>query len=309
MTDTIIVVTLHDSGERIDRALAKALPDFSRSQIQKLIREGRVTISGTEIKAGYRITDGEVVTVSLPPVESTEIVAENIPLEICYEDDDVTVINKPAGMVVHPSPGHDSGTLVNALLAYYPDLPGIGQEKRPGIVHRLDKDTSGLIIVAKNDVALRHLQLQFQERYIQKGYLALVHGRFVKSEILVDAPIGRDVKDRKRMAVIPAGSSAQAKTAQTLVALRSQSSDYSLLECSPYTGRTHQIRVHLAYINHPIVGDTVYGNKKGSPLLARQFLHANKLSFKRPSDDMLLTLNAELPDDLLAALGKIRLQY
>ena len=307
MTDSSVILTLDDPGERLDRALAKALPDLSRTQCQKLIKNGHVTISGTAVKAGQRIAGGEVVTILLPPVQSAALIAENIPLDIRYEDDDIILVNKPAGMVVHPAPGHETGTLVNAVLALCPDLPGIGNEKRPGVVHRLDKDTSGLIVMAKNDSALHHLQQQFQDRTVRKCYLALVHGRFAYSEILVDAPIGRDLRDRKRMSVIRPGSSAQSRSAQTQVTLRTHQADFSLLTCVPYTGRTHQIRVHLAYIEHPIVGDSVYGQKKNTLMLGRQFLHAYELSFKRPTDDTQLTFKAELPPDLSEALSVIGL--
>lgn len=307
MTESTIVLTLDEPGERLDRALAKALPEFSRTQCQKLIQEGYVTLDGRVVKTSQRISGGESVRIYLPPVQSTELVAESIPLDIQYEDDDIILINKSAGMVVHPAAGNESGTLVNAVLALVPDLPGIGREKRPGVVHRLDKDTSGLIIMAKNETALRHLQKQFSERTIHKLYLALVHGRFNNGEMLIDAPIGRDLRDRKRMSVIPPGSSANTKPAQTLVSLRAGTKDYSLLNCQPYTGRTHQIRVHLAYVGYPIVGDSVYGTKKHGLLLSRQFLHAYKLSFRRPGDNRRLTFKAELPADLSAALKEIGL--
>jgi 23S rRNA pseudouridine1911/1915/1917 synthase len=307
MTNSSVILTLHDPGERLDRALAKALPDLSRSQCQKLIKNGHVTISGSAVKAGQRVADGEVVTVFLPPVQSAGLIAENIPLDIRYEDDDIILINKPAGMVVHPAPGHESGTLVNAVLALCPDLPGIGNEKRPGVVHRLDKDTSGLIIMAKNDGALHHLQQQFQDRTVRKCYLALVHGRIAYPEFLIDAPIGRDLRDRKSMSVIRPDSSARSRPAQTQVTLRDHQADYSLVICMPYTGRTHQIRVHLAYIGHPIVGDSVYGQKKNNQMLGRQFLHAYELSFKRPSDDTQLSFKAELPLELSEVLNNIGL--
>lgn len=308
MTESTIVLTLDEPGERLDRALAKALPEFSRTQCQKLIQEGCVTLDGRVVKTSQRISGGESVRIFLPPVQSIELVAESIPLDIQYEDDDIILINKSAGMVVHPAAGNESGTLVNAVLALFPDLPGISQEKRPGVVHRLDKDTSGLIIMAKNETALRHLQKQFSDRTIHKLYLALVHGRFNTSETLIDAPIGRDPRDRKRMSVIPPGSSATARPAQTMVGLRACNEDYSLLNCLPYTGRTHQIRVHLAFMGYPIVGDHLYGTrKKHDLLLNRQFLHAYKLSFRRPGDNRELTFEAELPAELSEALEEIGL--
>jgi 23S rRNA pseudouridine1911/1915/1917 synthase len=192
MNDGVLVLTLEQAGERLDKALVEKLPAFSRAQVQRMIQEGRVRIEGTAVKASLRLVGGERVVVEIPPVEETDLVAQAIPLDILYEDDDMLVVNKPAGMVVHPAAGHESGTLVNAILAHCPILPGIGGERRPGIVHRLDKDTSGLILVAKNDQALRHLQAQFKKRTIEKVYVALSEGHFRAGEALIDGPIGRD---------------------------------------------------------------------------------------------------------------------
>jgi len=261
-----------------------------------------VSLGGRAVKASQRLEGGEQVVVLLPELEETGLVAEPIPLDILYEDSDLLVVNKPAGMVVHPAAGHETGTLVNAVLAHCPELPGVGGERRPGVVHRLDKDTSGLILVAKNDQALWYLQRQFKKREVGKVYLALVDGRFPQKEALIDAPIGRDPRNRKKMAVIPPGSSASARPAQTDVAIVEFYGDYTLLECRPLTGRTHQIRVHLAFAGYPIVGDLVYGRRKQRLPLNRQFLHAAELSFRRPSDERQLTLRASLPADLQAVL-------
>ncbi len=295
-------LTLDAPGERIDKALAAAYSDLSRSQWQQLIAEGHVTVEGEIPKASLRLEGGEEVHAVLPEVKESEIVAQEIPLDIIYEDDDMLAINKPADMVVHPSPGHSEGTLVNAVLGYCPNLEGVGGERRPGIVHRLDKETSGLILVAKNDLALRHLQRQFKRRTIKKTYLALVEGHVQPPQALVDAPIGRDPNHRQRMAVIAPGSSARSRRAQTEYQLLRIYGDYSLLECYPRTGRTHQIRVHLAFAGFPIVGDTTYGRRKQRLELDRHFLHASALTFERPADDKELSLEAPLPEELKAML-------
>lgn len=299
-------LTLDAPGERIDKALAAAYSDLSRSQWQQLIAEGHVTVEGEIPKASLRLEGGEEVHAVLPEVKESGIVAQEIPLDIIYEDDDMLAINKPAGMVVHPSPGHSEGTLVNAVLGYCPNLEGVGGERRPGIVHRLDKETSGLILVAKNDLALRHLQRQFKRRTIKKTYLALVEGHVQPPQALVDAPIGRDPNHRQRMAVIAPGSSARSRRAQTEYQLLRIYGDYSLLECYPRTGRTHQIRVHLAFAGFPIVGDTTYGRRKQRLELDRHFLHASALTLERPADDKALSLEAPLPEELKAVLELLR---
>jgi 23S rRNA pseudouridine1911/1915/1917 synthase len=305
MNEGALVLTLEQAGERLDKALAAKLPAYSRAQIQRMIQDGRVRIGGAAVKASLRLVGGEQVVVEIPPVEETDLIAQPIPLDILYEDADMLLVNKAAGMVVHPAAGHESGTLVNAILAHCPDLPGIGGERRPGIVHRLDKDTSGLILVAKNDNALRFLQGQFKKRTIEKVYLALSEGHFRVGEALIDGPIGRDPRNRKRMAVIPPNASATARPAQTRVRLIDYYGDYSLLECRPLTGRTHQIRVHLAFAGYPIVGDRVYGRRKQSLPLSRHFLHAGGLGFRRPSDGQEMTFRAELPEELKAVLEKL----
>lgn len=301
-----VELTLNVPGERLDRALAAAMPDLSRAQWQRLIKEGQVTLAGEPVKASMRLEGGEQVVAVIPDAEETELVPENIPLDVRYEDDDILLINKPAGMVVHPAAGHDRGTLVNAVLAYCPELEGIGGEKRPGIVHRLDKDTSGLILVAKNDRALRHLQAQFKARTVSKVYVALVEGQIQPPSAIIDAPIGRDPRQRKKMSVILSRpGSVRARPAQTRYRILTLYDDFSLLECEPYTGRTHQIRVHLAFVGYPIVGDTVYGRRKQRLALKRHFLHAAGLTFRRPSDNEELTFRTELPSELQAVLDKL----
>ena len=302
MSNVTQTLQLDAPGERLDKVLVEQLPELSRTQIQRLLKEGQILVNGRLAKANLRLAGGEEATVTLTEPEEIEIIPEAIPLDIRYEDDDMIIINKPAGMVVHPAVGHSSGTLVNAILAHCPDLPGIGGEKRPGIVHRLDKDTSGLITIAKNEQALRHLQAQFKERSVGKKYIALVDGQVQPPTALIDAPIGRDPRQRKKMAVIPFGGSARSRSAQTQYETVTSYDDHTLLSCELLTGRTHQIRVHLAYIGFPIVGDKVYGRRKETIRLGRHFLHAAELRVKRPTDNQELTLTAELPPELDAIL-------
>ncbi len=302
----IIEITLDDPGQRLDKALVTAVSDLTRTQVQNLIKEGQITVNGQTVKPNLKLTGGELVRITLPEISETELIPEDIPLDIRYEDVDMLIVNKPAGMVVHPSLGHESGTLVNAVLFHCGDeLVGVGGEKRPGIVHRLDMDTSGLIVIAKHDAALQHLQAQFKERTVDKIYLALVDGQVNPSEALIDAPIGRDPKQRKKMAVIPLHYSGKSRPAQTYYRTHTSYDDHTLLECTLHTGRTHQIRVHLAYIGFPIVGDTVYGRRKQSIRLKRQFLHATSLTLKRPSDDQPITCTAELSPELQKVLDDL----
>ena len=292
-------------GERLDKALADAYPDLSRMQWQRLIKEDRVLVDGLAAKASLRLEALVSIAADIPEAVESELIAQAIPLDIRYEDDDIIIVNKPAGMVVHPGSGHEQDTLVNALLAHCPDLPGVGDTKRPGIVHRLDKDTSGLLVVAKHDQALWHLQAQFKERTVGKKYLALVDDQLQPPAALIDAPIGRDPRQRKKMTVIPPGSSARSRTAQTHYQALTYYDDFTLVECTLHTGRTHQIRVHLAYAGYPIVGDTVYGRRKPSLPLKRHFLHAAVLQIKRPSDNEELTIRAELPSELQDVLDNL----
>lgn len=305
-------VTLHldAPGQRLDRALADAWPEISRMQWQRLIKDGLVSVDGQPLlKPSFKLEGGEEVQALVPPVVESDLQPEDIPLDIRYEDDDMLIVNKPAGMVVHPGSGHDSGTLVNAVLAHCPDLPGIGDTKRPGIVHRLDKYTSGLLVIAKNNHAMQMLQSQFRARSVDKKYIALVHGQIQPPAALIDAPIGRDPLKRKQMSVIVPGSprarSARSRSAQTQYRTLTVYSDYTLLECTLLTGRTHQIRVHLAYIGYPIVGDTIYGRRKQPLLRGRHFLHAVELTLQRPSDGQPVTITAELPPELQSVLYQL----
>jgi 23S rRNA pseudouridine1911/1915/1917 synthase len=299
-----VELVLQATGERLDKALADVLKELSRTQCQQLISEGRVAVDGLSPKASMRLEGGERVVVTLPELAETGLRPEPIPLDIRYEDEDCIVVNKAAGMVVHPSSGHEHGTLVHAILAHCPDVIGVGGERRPGIVHRLDKGTSGLILVAKNDRALRHLQAQFKTRTVNKGYLALVEGRIQPSTAIIDAPLGRDPRKRKKMSVITSHS-ARSRPAQTSYSTVSTFEGYTLVACSPHTGRTHQIRVHLAYVGFPIAGDKVYGRRKQRLPLERHFLHAVRLGFRRPADDQELSFEAELPADLQVVLDNL----
>ncbi len=299
-----IELTLDAIDERLDRALTAAVPELSRMQWQRLIREGLVTVDGERARPSYRIQGGETLVALVPEVVEASVQPEDIPLDVRYEDSDLIVVNKPAGMVVHPSLGHDGGTLVNALLAHCPDLGGVGGERRPGIVHRLDKDTSGLIIAAKHDQALWYLQNQFKQRTVAKRYLALVNGALQPPEALIDAPIGRDPRSRQKMAVV-ATTRGDARPAQTAYRALTYTSDYTYAECRPHTGRKHQIRVHLAYIGFPVVGDHTYGRRKDPLGLKRHFLHAAEITFRRPADDVELHITSELPAELQAALDSL----
>ena len=288
------------------------LCDISRSQAQRLIVEGLISSEGRSLlKAGERLEGATEVVVRMPPPTEAEPVPEAIDLDIVYEDEHLIVVNKPAGMPVHPGPGHAGRTLVNALLAHCPDLPGIGGVQRPGIVHRLDKDTSGLIMVAKDERTHNALATALKDRRVQKTYLALVQGRLEPREALIDAPIGRDPNNRKRMMVRPAGASLQAREAQTAYRVLEYLPACTFVEATLLTGRTHQIRVHFASLGHPVVGDSVYG-PRGSSLKAgtiaapRQFLHAWRLAFEHPLDGRELSFEAPLAPDLRAVLELAR---
>jgi 23S rRNA pseudouridine1911/1915/1917 synthase len=294
-------LTADRSGERLDTFVARRCPELSRSHARRLIDEGLVTVDGRQGKPSQRVTAGLNVSVTIPPPEAIELAPEDIPLTIIYQDADIIVLDKPAGLTVHPAPGHPSGTLVNALLAACPDLRGIAGTLRPGIVHRLDKDTSGLMVVAKNDRAQRALQRQLKDRDVHKTYLALVHGVPKPREGLIEAPIGRHPKNRKKMAVVAGGREAITKyrVREELAGGR-----YSLLEVEPVTGRTHQIRVHMAALGHPIAGDATYG--KRSDIIARQALHASKLAFAMPLGGRAVEFESPLPSDMREALERLR---
>ena len=293
--------TADRGGERLDTFIARRCPELSRSHARRLIDEGLVSVNGRQAKPSERVTAGLSVNVTIPPPETITLVPEAIPLTIIYQDGDIIVLDKPAGLTVHPAPGHPSGTLVNALLAACPDLRGIAGTLRPGIVHRLDKDTSGLMVVAKNDRAQRALQRQLKDRDVRKTYLALVRGVPAPREGTIAAPIGRHPKNRKKMAVVADGREA---TTRYRVREEIAGGQYSLLEVEPVTGRTHQIRVHLAAVGHPVVGDATYG--RPSAAVGRQFLHAHKLAFGMPLGGRTVEFESPLPADLREALSQLR---
>jgi len=289
-------------GERIDKAVTLLDDDWSRSAVQTWIKEGRVTVNGRTVKANYRLEAGDEVIVSVPLVEELAVEPEPIPLDVRYEDEDVIVVNKPRGMVVHPAPGNTSGTLVNALLAHCRDLSGIGGVARPGIVHRIDKDTSGLLMVAKNDMAHQSLAAQLKAHSVDRIYLAVVHGNIPHSRGTVDAPIGRDPHDRKKMAI----NHKNGKPAVTHFAVLEHWRHAALIECKLETGRTHQIRVHMASIGHPLIGDPVYGPKKNRYPIQGQALHAKVLGFDHPRTGRRIRLEAELPEDMEKLISLLR---
>ena len=292
-----------DVGTRIDVFLADAMENLSRSGVQKLIEEGHITLNGGRTKANYKLRERDIIDVEVPEVKEVEILPEDIPLDILYEDADVIVVNKPQGMVVHPAPGHTSGTLVNALMFHCGnELSGINGEKRPGIVHRIDKDTSGVLMVAKNDMAHQSLAAQLAEHSITRKYNAVVYNGFTEDEGTVDEPIGRNPQDRKKMAVTQKHS----RHAVTHYRVIERMEKFTLIEAQLETGRTHQIRVHLAWRNHPILGDTVYGHKKPELGQSSQCLHARELTFVHPRTGERMTVRCELPDYFTALLKKLQ---
>jgi 23S rRNA pseudouridine1911/1915/1917 synthase len=290
-------------GQRLDVFLKATLgPDISRSRLQHLIEAGRVEVKGKTAKAALKLTGNEEIIVQVPPPEPLEVIAENWPLSVVYEDDYLLVIDKPAGVVVHPAPGHRQGTLVNALLAHCDgQLPGIGGMLRPGIVHRLDKDTSGLLVVAKNEAAHHGLTAALKARTVRRRYLCLVHDRIKPDQGTIDAPIGRHPKLRFKMAVVPDG-----RPARTHFTVLERLESYTYLKVTLETGRTHQIRVHLAFIGHPVVGDPLYGRRQGNLGLKRQFLHAAELGFVHPITGEKLEFASPLPEELSRALGVLK---
>lgn len=287
---------------RIDKYITENLgEDVSRSQVQLWIADGHVSVNEGPIKSNYKVSQGDRIVLKVPEPSAVEIIPEDIPLEIAYEDADVIVVNKPRGMVVHPAPGHSSGTLVNALMFHCKDLSGINGELRPGIVHRIDKDTTGLIMAAKNDKAHASLAAQLKEHSVNRRYLALVHGNISHDQGTIDAPIGRDAQDRKLYTVTDRNS----KHAVTHFTVVERFGDYSLLELKLETGRTHQIRVHMKYIGHPLVGDPVYGKSKGIKLNG-QALHAAVLGFVHPSTGEYMEFSAPMPSDMIELLTILR---
>lgn len=301
-----VSLLVDDPGERLDKVIALKLPELSRTQAQRLIEQGCVTVNGEVVrKPAFKLESLASLTVSLPAPAPAAHAAEPIPLAIVFENQDLLVINKPAGMVVHPAAGHVGSTLVNAVLGHDSEIEGVGDEARPGIVHRLDKDTSGLIVVAKNDAAHRSLQRQFSERSVEKIYLALVDGSPPTDTGRIEAAIARDLNERKRMALV--SESKGGKPALTEYRVVEKFAAHSLLECRPLTGRTHQIRLHLAHVlKCPIVGDTVYGRRKPTLPLERHFLHAARLTLTLPRTRKRQTFTAPLPEDLERMLESLR---
>ena len=294
-------IQTQESAERIDALLARSLPELTRSAAQRLLAQGAVTKDGAPVKKNYKTAPGDTFVVTLPDAAPSELVAQDLPLDVVYEDDDLIVVNKPRGMVVHPAPGHEDGTLVNALLAHCGDsLSGVGGALRPGIVHRIDRDTSGLIIAAKNDYAHQFLSAQLADHTLARTYECIVVGNLREDSGTVDAPIARDSRDRKRMAVVPGR-----RRAVTHWEVIARYPGYTHVRCRLETGRTHQIRVHMAYLGHPILGDTVYGAKKAVPGLTGQCLHAVGLQFIHPRTKDLVSLTCPLPEEFTAMLRKI----
>jgi 23S rRNA pseudouridine1911/1915/1917 synthase len=289
-----------DKGRRLDVVIAAHVPSLSRSRIAQLAGDGFVRVDGRPRKPAFRVRRGQAVEIAVPPPAPSGVRPEAIPLEIVLEDGDLLVVNKPAGLTVHPAPGHPSGTLVNALLSAVGDLAGIGGELRPGIVHRLDKDTSGLLVVAKSDAAHRALAAQFKAHTAQRTYLAVVRGRVRRDEGSITAALGRHPVRRTRIAVVPRG-----RSAVTHYAVLERFRDATLLACRLETGRTHQIRVHLAHTGYPLIGDPVYGRAR-APEIARQALHAARLEFTHPRTGRRVTCTAPLPDDMTRLLARLR---
>ncbi|MCJ7702638.1 MAG: RluA family pseudouridine synthase [Anaerolineales bacterium] len=293
-----------DSPNRLDKYLVSRLPEFSRSRLQKLIKKGKVLVDGEIVlKTGTTLEKGMGVEISIPAPENTDLIPESIPLNIIFENDDLLLVDKPAGMVVHPSAGHGAGTLVHAALAHAPELEGVGGIRRPGVVHRLDKDTSGLIVLAKNDRAHQWLQDQFRDRQVKKVYLALVDGEPPSPQGRIEAAIGRDSSQRKRMMVTTPGKGREAISEYRTIEKFDQ---HTLLEVHIFTGRTHQIRVHLAFINCPIAGDSVYGRSHPSIPIKRHFLHAFRLSIIIPGEATPRQFESRLPDELEQILTQLR---
>lgn len=300
MEKTIQIIA-REGGDRIDALLAREEDIRSRNTAVRLIEDGLVTIAGAPVRKNYRVREGDVIQVVIPAPEESSVTAQDIPLNVVYEDEDVIVVNKPRGLVVHPAPGHPDGTLVNALLAHCGDsLSGVGGELRPGIVHRIDKDTSGLLIAAKNDMAHTALSAQLKDRSLSRVYDCIVHGTFKNDAGVVDAPIGRDPRNRQRMAVTEKNS----RPAVTHWQVLARYGRYTYLRCHLETGRTHQIRVHMAYTGHPLLGDTVYGGRRDKGL-STQCLHARGLKFIHPRTGQSVELWTELPDWFAEAMGKL----
>lgn len=295
------IVKNEDKGKRLDRYVTEQNAEITRTAVQRLIDEKNILVNGKEQKVSYKVNENDVVEVEIPEPKKIEIKAEDIPIEVIYEDSDIVVVNKPKGMVVHPGNGNLDGTLVNAIMAKCGDsLSGIGGEIRPGIVHRIDKDTSGLLIVAKNDKAHVNLSEQIKAHKVKKTYIALVRGVVRENEATIDMPIGRSKTDRKKMAVCKDG-----KNAVTHIKVLKRWEHYTLLQVNIETGRTHQIRVHLSYIGYPIIGDYTYSNGKNEFGVVGQCLHAQKLEFKHPTTNKIMELEAPLPEYFQEIIQKL----
>ena len=295
---TILNLTVDVDGERLDRFVAYKRRELSRSRVQRLISSGAITLDGTRAKPSALLRSGQVVTLSVPLPEPSYMEPQSHPLKVVYEDGDIIGVDKPAGLTVHPGPGHPDHTLANALLALCKDLKGVGGTLRPGLVHRLDKDTSGLLVVAKNDTAHTRLSDQLKRRQFKKVYFALVHGSISSPEAIIEAPVGRDPRNRKRMAIVGGG-----RESSTSYKALASFPGHTLLEVRPSTGRTHQIRVHFASIGHPLVGDVTYGEQ--DPTLERHFLHACTLGFRHPSTGQSVEFRSDLPASLQAFLTRL----
>jgi len=291
-----------DAGKRIDAWISAQMEDMTRSAVQRLLEEGRITCGGKVPAKNYKLNGTETLEITLPDPVPVDVVPQNIPLDVVYEDEDVIVVNKPKGLVVHPAPGHPDGTLVNALLYHCGDsLSGVGGELRPGIVHRIDRDTSGLIIAAKNDFAHQKLAAQLQDHSLARVYRCIVAGNLKEDSGTVDAPVGRHPVDRKKQAVVADG-----RHAVTHWRVLERFGGFTYVECWLETGRTHQIRVHMAHTGHPLLGDTVYGSKKAVPGLQGQCLHAVGLRFRHPRTDEAVELSCPLTEEFEKQLRKLR---
>ena len=288
-----------NQGERIDKVVSSLNKDWSRSLVQLWIKEGHVKVNGEVVKANFKCPLDASIEIAIPDPEELDVEAEDLNLDIAYEDQDVIVVNKPKGMVVHPAPGHSSGTMVNGLMHHCKDLSGINGVMRPGIVHRIDKDTSGLLMVAKNDLAHEHLVNQLVEKTVTRKYTAVVHGNIPHEYGTIDAPIGRDPKDRQRMTVVDNG-----KKAVTHFRVLDRYEDFTLVECELETGRTHQIRVHMKYIGYPLAGDPKYGPRKTLPLNG-QALHAGTLGFVHPRTEEYMEFHADLPEEFTKLIARL----
>jgi 23S rRNA pseudouridine1911/1915/1917 synthase len=298
---SILSFIAESSDERLDKVVSTHAPDLSRASAQRLIKGGAATVNGHPSKPSYRVQAGDEIVIHVPIELPEQVLPEDIHLDIVYEDAALLVIDKPAGMVVHPGAGHSSGTLVNAVLAHCPQIADVGGADQTGLVHRLDKDTSGLILVAKDNATHAALQQQFKRRQVAKTYLALVEDQVQPREGIIEAPIGRDKRQRKKMTVVRGG-----RKARTTYRVIEYFADHTLLEVHPHTGRTHQVRVHLAWLGYPIVGDTVYGRRRQRLLKSRHFLHAARLRFTHPATGEEVEFEAPLPQKLVNVLDQLR---